>query len=281
MKRIIHFILILILILISFVIDSCSSTPTKVALIRIKGSDTMLKLMEALTTEYRKSNPGIFFTVKGGGTALGVNALINNEIDICAASRTLEPNETKLLAEKCGTVGISTSIARDAVCILVNKTNPLTSVKLSQLKEMFTGKLNNWNYFGLNNNPIVLVRRNDNSGTALHFKIRVLEGEEFDDSIIVEPTVEELLEFIRENNNAIGFSGLIHSTYARIIAVNEILPTKENVKNGRYPISRYLHLYTISTPVGAVKDFIDWIISPTGQKIIESAGFIPLFENAY
>jgi phosphate transport system substrate-binding protein len=127
----------------------------------------------------------------------------------------------------------------------------------------------------------VLVRRNDNSGTALHFKMRVLEGEEFESSSIIQSTVEELLEFIEENPNAIGFSGLIHSKDARIIAVDDVLPTKENVKNGRYPLSRYLHLYTISTPTGAVKDFIDWIISPAGQKIIEGVGFIPLFEIAF
>jgi phosphate transport system substrate-binding protein len=275
MKRIVFFISILL------VLCSCSSTPIKVALIRIKGSDTMLKLMEALTAEYRKSNPGIFFTVKGGGTALGINALINSDVDICAASRTFEPNETKLLAEKYGTIGISTSIARDAVCILVNKANPITSIKLSQLKDIFTGKLKDWSYLGINENPIVLVRRNDNSGTALHFKMRVLEGEEFESSSIVQSTVEELLEFIEENPNAIGFSGLIHSKDARIIAVDDVLPTKENVKNGRYPLSRYLHLYTISTPTGAVKDFIDWIISPAGQKIIEGVGFIPLFEIAF
>jgi len=275
MKRIVFFISILL------VLCSCSSTPIKVALIRIKGSDTMLKLMEALTAEYRKSNPGIFFTVKGGGTALGINALINSDVDICAASRTFEPNETKLLAEKYGTIGISTSIARDAVCILVNKANPITSIKLSQLKDIFTGKLKDWSYLGINENPIVLVRRNDNSGTALHFKMRVLEGEEFESSSIVQSTVEELLEFIEENPNAIGFSGLIHSKDARIIAVDDVLPTKENVKNGRYPLSRYLHLYTISTPTGAVKDFIDWIISSAGQKIIEGVGFIPLFEIAF
>jgi phosphate transport system substrate-binding protein len=275
MKRIVFFISILL------VLCSCSSTPIKVALIRIKGSDTMLKLMEALTAEYRKSNPGIFFTVKGGGTALGINALINSDVDICAASRTFEPNETKLLAEKYGTIGISTSIARDAVCILVNKANPITSIKLSRLKDIFTGKLKDWSYLGINENPIVLVRRNDNSGTALHFKMRVLEGEEFESSSIVQSTVEELLEFIEENPNAIGFSGLIHSKDARIIAVDDVLPTKENVKNGRYPLSRYLHLYTISTPTGAVKDFIDWIISPAGQKIIEGVGFIPLFEIAF
>jgi len=275
MKRIVFFISILL------VLCSCSSTPIKVALIRIKGSDTMLKLMEALTAEYRKSNPGIFFTVKGGGTALGINALINSDVDICAASRTFEPNETKLLAEKYGTIGISTSIARDAVCILVNKANPITSIKLSRLKDIFTGKLKDWSYLGINENPIVLVRRNDNSGTALHFKMRVLEGEEFESSSIVQSTVEELLEFIEENPNAIGFSGLIHSKDARIIAVDDVLPTKENVKNGRYPLSRYLHLYTISTPTGAVKDFIDWIISSAGQKIIEGVGFIPLFEIAF
>jgi phosphate transport system substrate-binding protein len=275
MKRIVFFISILL------VLCSCSSTPIKVALIRIKGSDTMLKLMEALTAEYRKSNPGIFFTVKGGGTALGINALINSDVDICAASRTFEPNETKLLAEKYGTIGISTSIARDAVCILVNKANPITSIKLSQLKDIFTGKLKDWSYLGINENPIVLVRRNDNSGTALHFKMRVLEGEEFESSSIIQSTVEELLEFIEENPNAIGFSGLIHSKDARIIAVDDVLPTKENVKNGRYPLSRYLHLYTISTPTGAVKDFIDWIISSAGQKIIEGVGFIPLFEIAF
>lgn len=262
-------------------LSACSFTPVKIAEIRIKGSDTMLKVMRELAREFSEINPGVSIFVEGGGTSLGVKSLSDRTIDICSASRSLMPEETKILAEKYGSIGISTYIARDAICILVNKSNPINNLTLLQLKEIFTGKITNWKEIGGNDTPIEPVRRNDNSGTATHFKIRVLEEDSFGQSVSAKSSVENLIEEIEENKNAIGFSGLVHSTTSKVLSVGGIYPTKETIKSGTYPLGRYLHLYTISTPTGVVKEFIDWILNSAGQKIIEQSGFIPLFQSTY
>ncbi len=276
MKNFLQLLIIMILFL-----SGCSSAPVKITEIKIKGSDTMLKVMRELAREFSEINPGISIFVEGGGTSLGVKSLSDRTIDICTASRNLLPEETKILAEKYGSIGISTYIARDAICILVNKSNPINNVTFWQLKEIFTGRITNWKEIGGNDTPIEPVRRNDNSGTANHFKIRVLEEDGFGQSVSAKSSVENLLEEIEENKNAIGFSGLVHSTTSKVLSVDGIYPTKETIKSGAYPLGRYLHLYTISTPTGVVKEFIDWILNSDGQKIIGQNGFVPLFENTY
>ena len=261
--------------------SSCSYTPIKTAEIRIKGSDTMLKVMKELANEFHAINPGIFISIEGGGTALGVKSLIDRAVDICAASRSLMPEETRTLADKYGSIGVSTYIARDAVCILVNKSNKIKNISLKELKELFTGKITRWKELSSGDAPIQPIRRNDNSGTALHFKTRVLEDERFGKSVRAMSSVEKLLEEIETNPDAIGFSGLVHSTSSKVLSVEGVLPGKDTIKSGSYPLGRYLHLYTISTPVGVVKDFIDWILDSAGQRIIERNGFVPLFEQTY
>jgi phosphate transport system substrate-binding protein len=270
----------LLIILVLFW-SGCSSTPVKNAEIRIKGSDTMLKVMRELAREFSEINPGVSIFVEGGGTSLGVKSLSDRTIDICSASRSLMPEETKILAEKYGSIGISTYIARDAICILVNKSNPINNLTFWQLKEIFTGKITNWKEIGGNDTPIEPVRRNDNSGTATHFKTRVLEEDSFGQSVSARSSVENLLEEIEENKNAIGFSGLVHSTTSKVLSVDGIYPTEENIKNMNYPLSRYLHFYTISSPTGIIKDFIDWVLGPKGQKIIKDFGFVSLYNFSY
>lgn len=276
MKNFLQFLITLVLFL-----SGCSSVPVKIAEIKIKGSDTMLKVMRELAREFSEINPGVSIFIEGGGTSLGVKSLSDKIIDICTASRSLLPEETKILAEKYGSIGISTYIARDAICILVNKSNPISNLTLVRLKEIFTGRITNWKEIGGNDTPIEPVRRNDNSGTAAHFKTRVLEEDDFGKYVSAKPSVENLIEEIEENKNAIGFSGLVHSTTSKILSVDGIYPTKESIKSGSYPLGRYLHLYTISTPTGVVKEFIDWILNSTSQRIIEQNGFVPLFENTF
>jgi phosphate transport system substrate-binding protein len=212
---------------------------------------------------------------------VGIKALLNNEINIAASSRTLEPEEIKLMAERYGSVGYSTFIARDAVCIYVHKKNPVNNFSVRQLKDIFTGVIKNWKELGGNDQPIVPVIRNRDSGTALHFKVRVLEENNYDNDVIIKPNVEDLLEEIEDNENAIGFSGLGYITGCTIASIDGKQPSPENIKSDSYRLSRYLYFYTIAAPTGEVKDFIDWTLSAEGQNVVKQSGFVPLFEIAY
>ena len=227
-----------------------------------------------------KTYPGISVYVEGGGTVTGIKALAEGEIDICTASRPLEGEDVKLLAEKFRSVGISTLIAKDALSIYVNLKNPVNNIEVEQLKNIFICNINSWVEFGWDNEKIVLVGRNTNSGTYLYFKEHVLEGNDYCDMLKVEPTTESIVRFVSENQYAIGYGGIGYvSNSVKTLKINGIDANKENVLNDKYPLSRYLHLYTIQAPEGKIKDFIDWVISDEGQKYVSQSGYIPIWNQ--
>ena len=272
---------LLIFLFIVIFLPACSgSISEKNSTIRIKGSDTMLYLTKILAREYMKTYPGISVYVEGGGTVTGIKALAEGEIDICTASRPLEGEDVKLLAEKFRSVGISTLIAKDALSIYVNLKNPVNNIEVEQLKNIFICNINSWVEFGWDNEKIVLVGRNTNSGTYLYFKEHVLEGNDYCDMLKVEPTTESIVRFVSENQFAIGYGGIGYvSNSVKTLKINGIDANKENVLNDKYPLSRYLHLYTIQAPEGKIKDFIDWVISDEGQKYVSQSGYIPIWNQ--
>ena len=272
---------LLIFFFIIIFLPACSgSISEKNSTIRIKGSDTMLYLTKILAREYMKTYPGISVYVEGGGTVTGIKALAEGEIDICTASRPLEGEDVKLLAEKFRSVGISTLIAKDALSIYVNLKNPVNNIEVEQLKNIFICNINSWVEFGWDNEKIVLVGRNTNSGTYLYFKEHVLEGNDYCDMLKVEPTTESIVRFVSENQFAIGYGGIGYvSNSVKTLKINGIDANKENVLNDKYPLSRYLHLYTIQAPEGKIKDFIDWVISDEGQKYVSQSGYIPIWNQ--
>ncbi len=276
MKKFLFAAFILILI-----INSCTSTPVKVASIRIKGSDTMLHLTDLLAQAYMEQHPGISIYVDGGGTAAGVRSLIKGEIDICTASRNLEPEEVKLLADNYGSIGISYLIAKDGLCVYLNPDNPVQNLTQDQVRNLFLCKYTNWNQVGGLNKPVTLIVRNPNSGTYLYFKEHILEGNEYCDNVTIGLTTESVISLIKKNQFAIGYGGVAFKSEISLARIDNILPTEENIRSDKYPITRYLHFYTLNQPTGVVKDFIDWVISPGGQRIIKNNGFVSLFEMNY
>ncbi len=265
----------------AFYLLSCSGVPVKTGVIKIKGSNTMLPLVEKLSEEFINENTGVEIYTEGGGTELGIKDLLENKIQICAASRNMEPGETKLLAERFGSVGISTFIARDAIRVFVNKENKINNLDMIQLQKIFTGEIKNWKDFGGFDKPIMAIVRDDVSGTAAHFQTRVLNDQDFAKEVLIRTNVEDIIEDVEENENAIGFSGLGYDWDCKVLSIDNIYPTEESIKSMKYPLSRYLHFYTISSPTGLVKEFIDWVLGTKGQKIIKEFGFVSLYDFSY
>lgn len=265
----------IILVFIFFL--GCSVKPGEVAIIKIKGSDSMLQLTENLAEEYMKLYPGISIYVSGGGTSVGVKALIKNEIDICTASRNLKPEEAKALADYYGSIGLFYLVAKDALCIYINPYNPVKNLTVEELKEIFECKINNWNELGGKNQKIIPVIRNLNSGTHFYFQEHVLGGDDYCPDVLIEPTTKSIIEYVENNEGAIGYGSIGYKgniVYARIEGIE---PSEKSVQNDTYPIVRYLHFYTTQIPKGAVKEFVDWVLSPDGQRIVKQSGFIPLW----
>lgn len=273
-----HKFLIYSFILTVISVLGCSFKPTGENIIIISGSDTMYELNEKLANEYMKENPEVSVYVKGGGTKLGINDLIKNKTDICASSRNLKPDEAKLLAEYYGSLALVYLIAKDGLSIYVNPNNFVNDLTLEQVKKIFTGKIKNWKDVGGKDTVIIPVLRNPNSGTYLYFKEHVLDDEDYTENGITLPSTREMVKFISENENAIGYGGVGYKEGVIQIRIDGIPPTELNIRNDTYPITRYLHFFLSKSPSGRVKDFIDWVLSPSGQSVIRNAGFISLWE---
>lgn len=270
--------LAVLLILMTFAFG-CSGSYTNSKTIIITGSDTMFELTSNLAEVYMKENPGISIKVEGGGTVEGINALIKNKTDICTASRNLKPNEAKLLADYYGSLGLVFLIAKDGLSIYINKNNPIKNLTLNQLKEIYIGRIKNWNQIGGNDAPIFAATRNPNSGTYLYFKEHILDGEEYLNNKVVKSTTNEIINYVAENDNAIGYGGMGYTGNVIHASINNVEPTEENIRNDSYPITRYLHFFTTKTPNGEIKKFIDWVLSPAGQSVVRKSGYISLWEN--
>jgi len=237
----------------------------------------MLYLTKLLAEEYMKSNKSISIYVEGGGTAAGIKSFVQGETDICTASRVLKGEEVKILAEHFGSIGVSFIIAKDALTIFVNPKNKIKDFNLDQVKKIFTGKIKSWKELGGEDGPIHILIRNPNSGTYLYFKEHVLNGEEYSSDAETKPTTQSIVEDIIYNKNFIGYGGIGYQKELINASIEGIEPTEENARNETYPISRYLYFYTQNTPTGLTKNFIDWVMSPEGQRIVKKAGYIPLW----
>ncbi len=277
MNKIMNF--LFIILIVNFVGCSSTSNSTNEDIILIKGSDTMLQLTQKLANRFSEINPAVKFQVFGGGTKTGIEELLAGRVDICNASRNLTSQEAKSLAEYYGSIGMYYLIAKDAVCIYVNKNNPINNLTLDTLKKIFTFESseiepNNYNNFQL-------VIRDSDSGTREFLKDFILPNEDFGKSAKEIATTEDIIEFIKKNQNGIGFGGIGFAKGVKLLSIEGIEPNVKNTKNDSYPLTRYLHFFTTKSPSGNVKKFIDWVLSPEGQKIVKDEGFVPLWEITY
>ena len=260
----------------------------QIKIIENKGSDTIVNLALAWAEEYQVINPSVRLSVTGGGSGTGIAALINGTVDIANASRKMK-GEEKETALTNGSVPIEFVIARDAIAIIVNLENPVDNLTLEQISAIYSGSITNWKEIGGEDRPIVRLSRETNSGTHVYFLEEVIRlGEDdnktlFSKNTLLLPSSEGIGAEIRQNPNAIGYDGLGYVTNEmKVIGVAIsagdpfIFPSAESVNNGSYPIARDLYMYTNGEPEGAIKDYINWILSPEAQNIVTDLGFVPI-----
>jgi phosphate transport system substrate-binding protein len=265
-----------------------SSSTSSNAYIDNKGSDTIVNLALAWAEKYRELHPEIRISVSGGGSGTGIAALINKTTDIANASRKIKPEELQE-AEANGIQPVEFVIARDAIAVIVNLNNPIYQLTLQQISDIYSGKINNWKDVGGDNLPIVRLSRETNSGTHVYFLERVLRfGQKdnktlFSTDTLLLPSSEGITVEVRQNPNAIGYDGLGYVTSdVKVIAVANqtgnpfVLPSADSVNNNSYPIARDLYMYTAAQPTSAIKDYIDWILTPDAQEIVTNLGFVPI-----
>jgi phosphate transport system substrate-binding protein len=267
-----------LLLLITILAFSCMPRPEP-RYIRMKGSDTMLVLMRQWAEEYMQRHPGVSIYTEGGGSAQGIKSLIANEIDICASSRAMLPGEVRQLAEKHNRLGIAYLVAKDALSIYLNPQNMVRDLSLKQLENIFTGKISNWQAVGGENAGINIITRSPNSGTYLYLQEHVLHGLPYTSKAQIKTSTNEVVRAVMNDIYAIGYGGTAYGEEVIHCRIEGIEPTVENVNNDTYPIVRYLYLYTIDTPDGEIKAFLDWVQDLPGQAIVARSGYIPLWEK--
>jgi phosphate transport system substrate-binding protein len=262
----------------------------RTAIIQNKGSDTMVNVAQAWAEEYKKVRPEVDVEVSGGGTGVGIAALIKGTIDIANASRDMKPEEIEQAKRNTGKEPKLTVAGYDALAIYVHKDNPLNEITLEQIAQIYAegGTITKWSDLGVTipgaaNDTIVRVSRQSSSGTYEFLREHVLNKKDFKLGSRDMNGSKEVVELVGSTPTAIGYSGMGYATPAvKMLKVKKSAqepayePTIANTLAKTYPIARALELYTLGEPEGAVKDYINWILSDAGQKVVEQAGFVPL-----
>jgi phosphate transport system substrate-binding protein len=252
-----------------------------------KGSDTLVNLALAWAETYMGFRPNVRISVTGGGSGTGIAAMINGTVDIANASRAMKPEEIAA-AQTNGISPVEFTVARDAIAVVVHPSNPVDTLTLQQISDIYTGNIANWSQVGGEDRPIVLLSRESNSGTYVYFLENVIrlgnkESELlFTPDTLLMPSSEGISTEVRQNPNAIGYDGLGYVTadqkvvaVARDAGVPYVLPSVETVNDGSYPIARPLYMYTAGEPADQVKEYLEWVLGD-GQSLVSELGFVPL-----
>ncbi|RJP28253.1 MAG: phosphate ABC transporter substrate-binding protein [Candidatus Omnitrophota bacterium] len=255
---------------------------------QIKGSDTMVNLVQSWAEEYMNINHDDFIAVTGGGSGTGIASLISGTCDIAMSSREIKTKEIDM-AKQRGIEPHEMKVALDGLAVVVNPKNPVDKLTINQLADIFTGRIKNWKELNGPDQKIVILSREVNSGTHVYFKEHVLRNndtaskKEFAPSALLLSSSQAIADEIASNPAAIGYYGMGYISKAqKAIAVAKdarsayITPTIDNVIDGKYPISRPLFFYTKGLPQGIVKSFIDFILSSKGQEIVIDTDFVPI-----
>jgi len=253
--------------------------------VTVKGSDTMVILAQRWAETYMNENPDRMIQVTGGGSGVGIAALINGGTDICDASRPMKDAEKVQAKGRHGKEVKEIPVALDGVAIYVHRSSTIQSLSQAQLKGIYTGQVTNWRDVGGKDGKIVPYSRENNSGTYVFFKEHVLGNADFAREIQTLPGTAAVVNAVSKDPASIGYGGIAYASGIRAIPVRKdeksepVTPSLATVQSGQYPLSRNLFFYTIGEPAGDVKAFIDWVLGPEGQKICEAVGYYPIVKK--
>jgi phosphate transport system substrate-binding protein len=262
--------------------------------IQNKGSDTMVNVAQVWAEEYRKVAPHVAVEVAGGGSGVGIAALVKGAVDLANASRDLKPSEAEMARKNAGLEPVDFKVGYDALAVFVHRSNPIDEISLSQLHALYAagGSVTRWSELGVvipgvRDERIVRVSRQSSSGTYEFFRDRALGKDDFRLGSLDLNGSKEVVELVALTPTAIGYSGMGYATEeVKMLRVSPkagvpaVGPTVDAVHDGTYPLARSLHVFTLGEPKGALREYIDWILSPAGQDVVKEAGYVPVPADA-
>jgi len=284
-------VVVLVLAVFALVMEGCGKKSerkvetegTESRTLTIKGSDTMLPLLTALAEEYQKIHVDAQVSVTGGGSALGIAALLDGATDLCMSSRGLNEEETKR-ADYRQTAPQDVVIARDGVAVVVHPLNPVSDLTIGQLRQIFNGKIKNWTAVGGPDQAIRAISQDSDSETAAFFQERVLQGERYKHGIQLAASSAAVVQSVSRELWSIGYASYVFTqgTEMKIIGLKKdstspaLLPAPETLLDGSYALERPLHLYAGKKLDSLTLDFLEFVLSVRGQRIVEETGFVPV-----
>ena len=258
--------------------------------IQNKGSDTLVNVAQAWAEAYAKKAPEVAIAVSGGGSGTGIAAMINGTVDIANASRKMKQSEIDL-AKSHGQEPMEHIVGYDALAVFLHPDNPVSTLSIAQLAKIYgRGKeFDNWSDLGVDvpgckDNTIIVVSRQNNSGTYVYFQKAVLgSGGKYRQGTLDMHGSKDVVDLVEKTPCAIGYSGLAYAVdHVKMACIGAeeggdcVSPSVATASDRSYPIARPLFMYTDGAPEGDVKAYLDWILSDEGQCIILNKGYAPV-----
>ena len=272
-KKFVHAPLSVILVLVI----GCNSVCAQKQSITIAGSTTIMPISEKLAKTF-KGKTGINVNVHGGGSTGGIKAARIGTADIGASSRELTEKEKESLKKIV--------IGKDALALIVNKSNPLNSVTSQELREIFARKIKKWSEIRGADKPIQIVNRESGSGTRGLFEYIIMQITLQDKtkklvpmslSSVVNNSNAEVKETVKLIPNSIGYVSIGYiDDSVKVLSIDSVLPTQENLLNGKYKLVRNLYYLIKDDQNEKIKRFLQYVLSPEGQSHITEEGFLPV-----
>lgn len=246
-----------------------------------KGSDTMVMLAQKWAEVYEAGNPGMEIQVGGGGSGTGIAALLNGTTQIANASRPMKEEEKEQIRQKFGVEPVEYAVAKDGITVYVHPENPVGELSIEQLRGIYDGSITNWSEVGGPDMNIVLYGRENNSGTYDYFKEHVLDKGDFATTTSSLPGTAAVVNAVGKDPGGIGYGGAAYSTGVKVVKLKgadgvALNPSLENVTSGKYPLARDLYFYLVEEPTGAIRKYIDWVLSDEGQAYTSEMEYFPV-----
>ena len=246
----------------------------------IKGSDTLgAKLVPQLAEEFKAQRAGITFDIAAEGSTTGIAAIIDGTAQVGMSSREAKPAEIAAAKAK-GVAMKPTIVAFDGLGVIVNAANPLAQLTKKQIEQIFTGEISDWSAVGGKPGKISIYTRNTSSGTYSDWKELAMNKRDYAGSAQKMAGHEQIAAEVGKNANGIGYVGLAYmkAPGTKVVAVDGATPSGDAVRSGQWPYARPTFYYTNGEPTGPAKEFIDFTLGESGQKIVERVGFVGVKE---
>ena len=236
--------------------------------ITVAGSTSVEPFAELLAEEYMIRHPKSHIYVQGGGSSAGIEAVRSRAADIGMSSRSLMAGEKSLY---------SVTIARDAIAVIVHPKNSVQGLPLTKVRDVFSGKIRNWRELGGHDHPIILVTREEGSGTREAFQKLVMGKEEINLVALVQDSNGAIRQVVSSDPNAIGYISLgLVNEKVKALEISGVEPSVKNIESGRYHLVRPFLFIFSSEPAGEAKSFLEFVISPEAQKLLSKEGLVPI-----